>query len=176
MKFYQFTQCRILSKPLKGWFVGGFLVPSVRRGQEWRTQLLRVHAGLFLTTFESVSSNRSLLTANLEFHKCALLDQANNVTNLDKCKYDLQANNVTNLDTPEDKLNWIFTAFDTDGGGTIDVEEIRYSFNIFPWFYSWISFQFFFRASEYLVYCWFHNFFLVFQVSLLEKEDLWNWI
>ena len=115
MKFYhKFTQCRILSKPLKGWFAGGFLVPSIRRGQEWRTQLLRVHAGLFLTTFENVSSNRSLLTANLEFHKCALLDQANN---------------VTNLDTPEDKLNWIFTAFDTDGGGTIDVEEIRCSFN-----------------------------------------------
>ena len=36
-----------------------------------------------------------------------------------------QAICVTNLDTPEDKLNWIFTAFDSDGGGTIDVEEIR---------------------------------------------------
>ena len=40
------------------------------------------------------------------------------------------------VDTPEDKLNWIFTAFDTDEGGnidtgeggTIDVEEIRQSF------------------------------------------------
>ena len=51
--------------------------------------------------------------------------------NQENYKYDLQANNVTNLDTPEDKLNWIFTAFDTDGGGTIDVEEIRCSFNIF---------------------------------------------
>ena len=51
------------------------------------------------------------------------------MTNMDKYKYALQANNVTNLDTPEDKLNWIFTAFDTDGGGTIDVEEIRCSFN-----------------------------------------------
>ena len=37
----------------------------------------------------------------------------------------VQANNVTKLNTPEDKLNWIFTAFDTDGGGTIDVDEIR---------------------------------------------------
>ena len=37
----------------------------------------------------------------------------------------LQADRVKNLDTPEDKLNWIFTAFDTDGGGSIDVEEIR---------------------------------------------------
>ena len=53
------------------------------------------------------------------------------MTNLSKYEYALQANNVTNLDTPEDKLNWIFTAFDTDGGGTIDVEEIRCSFNIF---------------------------------------------
>ena len=32
---------------------------------------------------------------------------------------------MTKLNTPEDKLNWIFTAFDTDGGGTIDVDEIR---------------------------------------------------
>merc|ERR1711988_1149344 len=37
----------------------------------------------------------------------------------------LQANSVTKLNTPEDKLNWIFTAFDTDGEGTIDVDEIR---------------------------------------------------
>lgn len=36
-----------------------------------------------------------------------------------------QANNVTDLNTPEDKLNWIFTAFDQDGGGSIDVDEIR---------------------------------------------------
>ena len=28
------------------------------------------------------------------------------------------------IKTPEEKLNWIFTAFDTDGGGSIDVEEI----------------------------------------------------
>ena len=34
------------------------------------------------------------------------------------------ASNVT-LSSPEDKLDWIFTAFDSDGGGTIDVDEIR---------------------------------------------------
>ena len=36
-----------------------------------------------------------------------------------------QANSVKKMNTPEDKLNWIFTAFDTDGGGSIDVDEIR---------------------------------------------------
>ena len=36
-----------------------------------------------------------------------------------------QANNVKKMNTPEDKLNWIFTAFDSDGGGSIDVDEIR---------------------------------------------------
>ena len=36
-----------------------------------------------------------------------------------------QADNVTNLNTPEDKLNWMFTAFDADGGGSIDVDEIK---------------------------------------------------
>ena len=30
------------------------------------------------------------------------------------------------LNTAEEKLGWIFTAFDADGGGTIDVEEIRF--------------------------------------------------
>ena len=37
----------------------------------------------------------------------------------------MQANSVGTLNTPEEKLNWIFTAFDTDGGGSIDVDEIR---------------------------------------------------
>ena len=32
---------------------------------------------------------------------------------------------MNKLNTPADKLNWIFTAFDTDGGGSIDVDEIR---------------------------------------------------
>ena len=36
-----------------------------------------------------------------------------------------QAENVTVLDTREDKLNWIFMAFDQDGGGYIDGHEIR---------------------------------------------------
>ena len=34
------------------------------------------------------------------------------------------ASNVT-MSSPEDKLEWIFTAFDKDGGGTIDSGEIR---------------------------------------------------
>ena len=37
----------------------------------------------------------------------------------------MQADNVGVLNTPEEKLGWIFTAFDADGGGSIDVEEIR---------------------------------------------------
>ena len=36
-----------------------------------------------------------------------------------------QATNVKNMTTPEEKLNWIFTAFDADGGGSIDVDEIK---------------------------------------------------
>ena len=35
-----------------------------------------------------------------------------------------QASNVKNMDNIEEKLNWIFTAFDADGGGSIDPEEI----------------------------------------------------
>ena len=31
--------------------------------------------------------------------------------------------NAPNLDSPEQKIDWIFTAFDQDDGGTIDVEE-----------------------------------------------------
>ena len=36
----------------------------------------------------------------------------------------LQANSVKNLDTPEDKLGWMFDAFDADCGGTVDADEI----------------------------------------------------
>ena len=36
----------------------------------------------------------------------------------------LQATQVGDLDTVEDKLSWIFTAFDADGGGSIDNDEI----------------------------------------------------
>ena len=32
---------------------------------------------------------------------------------------------MSDLNTPEDKLKWIFTAFDADGGGSIDVGEIK---------------------------------------------------
>ena len=32
---------------------------------------------------------------------------------------------MKNMSTMEEKLNWIFTAFDADGGGSIDVEEIN---------------------------------------------------
>ena len=35
-----------------------------------------------------------------------------------------QASNVKDMETIEEKLNWIFTAFDADGGGSIDSEEI----------------------------------------------------
>ena len=30
---------------------------------------------------------------------------------------------MTDLDSNEDKLNWIFMAFDQDGGGFIDIKE-----------------------------------------------------
>ena len=33
------------------------------------------------------------------------------------------SNSVTDLDSNEDKLNWIFMAFDQDGGGFIDIKE-----------------------------------------------------
>ena len=36
---------------------------------------------------------------------------------LDKCQ-------VSDLESVEDKLSWIFTAFDSDGGGSIDYDEI----------------------------------------------------
>ena len=36
-----------------------------------------------------------------------------------------QATNVRNMALPEEKLGWIFMAFDADGGGSIDVEEIK---------------------------------------------------
>ena len=32
---------------------------------------------------------------------------------------------MRNLDTPEDKLGWMFDAFDADGGGTVDADEIN---------------------------------------------------
>ena len=41
-----------------------------------------------------------------------------------KTSYTGQANNVKNLESPEDKLGWMFDAFDADGGGTVDRDEI----------------------------------------------------
>ena len=43
--------------------------------------------------------------------------------NLDFYEF-VQANSVKNLNTPEDKLSWMFDAFDEDGGGTVDGDEI----------------------------------------------------
>ena len=42
---------------------------------------------------------------------------------LDDC-WGFQATQVGEFNTVEDKLAWIFTAFDADGGGSIDHEEI----------------------------------------------------
>ena len=36
----------------------------------------------------------------------------------------VEASQAPALDTTEEKLSWIFTAFDSDGGGSIDYEEI----------------------------------------------------
>ena len=47
-----------------------------------------------------------------------------------------QADDVKNLTSPEEKLNWIFTAFDADGGGTIDVNEIK---DIVVWMFRFIG-------------------------------------
>ena len=47
-----------------------------------------------------------------------------------------QADDVKNLTSPEEKLNWIFTAFDADGGGTIDVKEIK---DIVVWMFRFIG-------------------------------------
>ena len=37
----------------------------------------------------------------------------------------MQVKNAPNLESPKEKLNWIFIAFDRDGGGTIDVDEVK---------------------------------------------------
>ena len=39
--------------------------------------------------------------------------------------YEFMCIKNASIKTPEKKLSWIFTAFDQDGGGTIDVDEIR---------------------------------------------------
>ena len=35
-----------------------------------------------------------------------------------------KANSVKNLETPEAKLGWMFDAYDADGGGSVDNDEI----------------------------------------------------
>ena len=35
-----------------------------------------------------------------------------------------QLKSVKTIESAEDKLGWIFTAFDEDGGGTMDPEEV----------------------------------------------------
>ena len=37
----------------------------------------------------------------------------------------MQAANLKKMQKPEEKLMWLFSAFDSDGGGSIDVAEIR---------------------------------------------------
>jgi len=46
-----------------------------------------------------------------------------NSGNLDFSEF-IQANSVKNLETPEAKLGWMFDAYDADGGGTVDTDEI----------------------------------------------------
>ena len=36
----------------------------------------------------------------------------------------MMVKHAPNLDSPEEKLTWIFNAFDQDGGGSIDVDEL----------------------------------------------------
>ena len=46
----------------------------------------------------------------------------------------VEASQAPALDTTEEKLSWIFTAFDSDGGGSIDPEEIT---EIVKWMFRW---------------------------------------
>ena len=46
----------------------------------------------------------------------------------------MQARNAVNLNSAEDKLDWIFCLFDSDGGGSVDLNEIEVkNFNL-KWF------------------------------------------
>ena len=63
------------------------------------------------------------------------------------------------LSSPESKLSWIFTAFDADGGGTIDAQEIRSQMlkiamaQVFMWMKRMIfrDFSFYSQAINYLL-------------------------
>merc|ERR1711994_1032690 len=68
---------------------------------------------------EYIGSMKNSLMAESLFR---VFDEDNS-GNLNFFEY-LQADSVTDLDSDEDKLNWIFMAFDQDGGGFIDVKEI----------------------------------------------------
>ena len=60
----------------------------------------------------------------------------------------MQARNAVNLNSAEDKLDWIFCLFDSDGGGSVDLNEIEVEmvFN-FPFF---LSILFFANFGEFL--------------------------
>ena len=68
--------------------------------------------------------NVSLLIQDYDLNDALfrVFDEDNSGT-LNFCEW-FQASNVKNMATIEEKLNWIFTAFDSDGGGSIDYDEI----------------------------------------------------
>jgi Ca2+-binding EF-hand superfamily protein len=67
--------------------------------------------------------NTSFFQAGLLAESLFRVFDANKSGNLDLFEF-VQANSVKNLNTPEDKQGWMFDAFDADGGGTVDGDEI----------------------------------------------------
>ena len=63
-------------------------------------------------------------SGTLSFEEYLQVDASDWLTCLLCCVLIGQASQVGDLDTIEDKLSWIFTAFDSDGGGSIDYDEI----------------------------------------------------
>ena len=47
----------------------------------------------------------------------------------------MQARNAVNLNSAEDKLDWIFCLFDSDGGGSVDLNEIEVEMFFFFFFF-----------------------------------------
>eukprot|EP00092_Neocalanus_flemingeri_P072599 GFUD01089418.1.p1 GENE.GFUD01089418.1~~GFUD01089418.1.p1 ORF type:complete len:200 (-),score=72.88 GFUD01089418.1:90-689(-) len=78
------------------------------------------HSDGLVTKEEYINSTENCLEAEALFR---VFDEDNSGT-LSFYEY-MQAANLKKMKKPEEKLRWIFTAFDADGGGTIDVEEIR---------------------------------------------------